>query len=402
MTAVPPGPSGPLGPGDASARGGVPAQTSTDHISLEDSVATDMSYASAGVDIDAGERAVSLMRAAVEKTRRPEVVGGLGGFAGLFELDLTRYHRPLLASSTDGVGTKLAIAQAMDRHDTIGIDLVAMVVDDLVVCGAEPLFVSDYIACGRVVPERIADIVAGIAAGCLQSGAALVGGETAEHADLMRPDDYDVAATAVGIVEADALLGPERVRLDDVVLAMGSTGLHSNGYVLARRVLLQHAGLKLGDPLSDADGGGPTLGELLLTPTRIYALDCLALTSTTDVHAFAHITGGGLAGNLARVIPPGLQAVLDRRTWTLPELVSTIGRLGQVALPELERTFNCGVGMVAVVPEASVAGALAVLTDRGVPAWVAGHITERPAAADGSAARLTGDYSDLTQPDPAA
>ncbi|MDQ3477319.1 MAG: phosphoribosylformylglycinamidine cyclo-ligase [Actinomycetota bacterium] len=361
-----------------------------------------MSYASAGVDIDAGERAVSLMRAAVEKTRRPEVVGGLGGFAGLFELDLTRYHRPLLASSTDGVGTKLAIAQAMDRHDTIGIDLVAMVVDDLVVCGAEPLFVSDYIACGRVVPERIADIVAGIAAGCLQSGAALVGGETAEHADLMRPDDYDVAATAVGIVEADALLGPERVRLDDVVLAMGSTGLHSNGYVLARRVLLQHAGLKLGDPLSDADGGGPTLGELLLTPTRIYALDCLALASTTDVHAFAHITGGGLAGNLDRVIPPGLQAVLDRRSWTLPELVSTIGRLGQVALPELERTFNCGVGMVAVVPEASVAGALAVLTDRGVPVWVAGHITERPAAADGSAARLTGDYCDLTQPDPAA
>ncbi|MBA3278777.1 MAG: phosphoribosylformylglycinamidine cyclo-ligase [Geodermatophilaceae bacterium] len=354
-----------------------------------------ISYASAGVDIDAGERAVTLIRAAVDKTRRPEVVGGLGGFAGLFELDLTRYRRPVLASSTDGVGTKLAIAQAMDRHDTIGIDLVAMVVDDLVVCGAEPLFVSDYIACGQVVPERIADIVAGIAAGCLQSGAALVGGETAEHADLMRPDDYDVAATAVGIVEADTLLGPERVRLDDVVLAMGSTGLHSNGYVLARRVLLQHAGLQLADPLPDADRGAPALGELLLTPTRIYALDCLALTSTTDVHAFAHITGGGLAGNLGRVIPATLQAVLDRRTWELPELVSTIGRLGQVALPELERTFNCGVGMVAIVPEGSVAGALAVLTGRGVPAWVAGRITERPGAAAGSAARLTGDYADF-------
>ncbi|MGI8651462.1 MAG: phosphoribosylformylglycinamidine cyclo-ligase [Geodermatophilaceae bacterium] len=354
-----------------------------------------ISYASAGVDIDAGERAVTLIRAAVDKTRRPEVVGGLGGFAGLFELDLTRYRRPVLASSTDGVGTKLAIAQAMDRHDTIGIDLVAMVVDDLVVCGAEPLFVSDYIACGQVVPERIADIVAGIAAGCLQSGAALVGGETAEHADLMRPDDYDVAATAVGIVEADTLLGPERVRLDDVVLAMGSTGLHSNGYVLARRVLLQHAGLQLADPLPDADRGAPALGELLLTPTRIYALDCLALTSTTDVHAFAHITGGGLAGNLGRVIPATLQAVLDRRTWELPELVSTIGRLGQVALPELERTFNCGVGMVAIVPEGSVAGALAVLTDRGVPAWVAGRITARPGAAAGSAARLTGDYADF-------
>lgn len=355
-----------------------------------------MSYASAGVDIDAGERAVTLMRAAVEKTRRPEVVGGLGGFAGLFELDLTRYRRPLLASSTDGVGTKLAIAQAMDRHDTIGIDLVAMVVDDLVVCGAEPLFVSDYIACGRVVPERIADIVAGIAAGCVQAGAALVGGETAEHADLMRPDDYDVAATAVGIVEADAVLGPERVRAGDVILAMASSGLHSNGYVLARRVLLQHAGLDLGETLPDADNSASILGELLLTPTRIYALDCLALAAVIEVHAFAHITGGGLAGNLARVIPAGLEAVLDRRTWKLPDLVCTIGRLGQVALPELERTFNCGVGMVAVLPEPALGSALDLLAERGVPAWAAGTVTVRAGDSGdsaGTAARLTGDYA---------
>ncbi len=352
-----------------------------------------ISYASAGVDIDAGERAVTLIRAAVDKTRRPEVVGGLGGFAGLFELDLTRYRRPVLASSTDGVGTKLAIAQAMDRHDTIGIDLVAMVVDDLVVCGAEPLFVSDYIACGQVVPERIADIVAGIAAGCLQSGAALVGGETAEHADLMRPDDYDVAATAVGIVEADAVLGPERVRAGDVVVAMGSSGLHSNGYVLARRVLLQHAGLDLDAPLPDAGDSAPNLGELLLTPTRIYALDCLALAAATGVHAFAHVTGGGLAGNLARVIPAGLEAVLDRTTWALPEMVSTIGRLGQVARPELERTFNCGVGMVAIMPQDGVAAALALLGERGIQAWVAGEVAVAAVDSTAAPARLTGDYA---------
>ena len=386
MTAVPPGPSGPLGSADAAATGGVSAGG--------------LSYATAGVDIDAGERAVELMRSAVDKTRRPEVVGGLGGFAGLFELDLTRYRRPLLASSTDGVGTKLAIAQAMDRHDTIGIDLVAMVVDDLVVCGAEPLFVSDYIACGRVVPERIADIVTGIAAGCVQSGAALVGGETAEHADLMRSDEYDVAATAVGIVEADAVLGPERVRAGDVVLALGSSGLHSNGYVLARRVLLQHAGLDLAAPVPDAGDSTQTLGEVLLTPTRIYALDCLALTAAIEVHAFAHITGGGLAGNLARVIPSGLEAVLDRTTWALPDLVSTIGRLGQVALPELERTFNCGVGMVAVLPEDALDSALALCSERGVPAWPLGSVgrcaegTEGTEGTDGGTVRLTGAYAD--------
>jgi len=359
----------------------------------EVSSAGGMSYASAGVDIDAGERAVELMRTAVGTTMRPEVVGGLGGFAGLFELDLSKYRRPLLASSTDGVGTKLAIAQAMDRHDTIGIDLVAMVVDDLVVCGAEPLFLSDYIACGRVVPERIADIVTGIAAGCVQSGAALVGGETAEHADLMRPEDYDVAATAVGIVEAEAVLGPDRVRAGDAVIGMSSSGLHSNGYVLARRVLLQHAGLALQAPLPGADADASSLGDLLLTPTRIYALDCLELAAATDVHAFAHITGGGLAGNLSRVIPDGLHAVLDRSSWALPELVSAIGRLGQVALPELERTFNCGVGMVAVLPPESVDTAVDLLRTRGLTAWVVGTVEPGSSGATEPRAALIGDYA---------
>src|SRR3954451_19171382 len=232
------------------------------------------------------------MRTAVERTNRPEVVGGLGGFAGLFALDTTRYRRPLLASSTDGVGTKIALARALDRHDTVGIDLVAMVVDDLVACGAEPLFLQDYVACGRVVPERIAAIVTGIAEGCSRAGAALVGGETAEHGDLMEPDAYDLAATAVGVVEADAVLGPERVRAGDAVVALASSGLHSNGYSLVRRVV-KVAGLRLAEP---APGLDRPLGEELLEPTRIYARDCLALAATTEVHAFAHVTGGGLAG----------------------------------------------------------------------------------------------------------
>lgn len=393
MTAVPPWSPGPLNPAESWRFAGKPPGLAADADNAgEQTPPEGLSYAAAGVDIDAGERAVALMRSAVDRTRRPEVVGGLGGFAGLFALDLSRYRRPLLASSTDGVGTKLAIAQAMDRHDTIGIDLVAMVVDDLVVCGAEPLFVSDYIACGRVVPERIADIVTGIAAGCLQSGAALVGGETAEHADLMRPDDYDVAATAVGIVETDHVLGPERVRAGDVVVAMASSGLHSNGYVLARRVLLAHAGLDLHAPLPGAGQPAPTLGEALLRPTRIYALDCLALAASFEVHAFAHITGGGLAGNLARVIPDGLEAVLDRTTWALPDLISTIGRLGQVPLPDLERTFNCGVGMVAVLPEPAAGAALELLAERGVPAWVAGTVRPRGAGAARPPATLRGDY----------
>src|SRR6185295_15186076 len=252
----------------------------------------EISYAQAGVDIEAGERAVDLMKAAVARTRRPEVVGGLGGFAGLFALEPGRWRRPLLAASTDGVGTKIAIAQAVGRHDTVGRDLVAMVADDLVVCGAEPLFLQDYIACGRVVPERIAEIVRGVADGC-----ALVGGETAEHADLLEPDAYDLAATAVGVVEADRLLGPDRVRAGDAVVALGSSGLHSNGYTLVRRVI---RGRSLAEHVPEL---GRTLGEELLEPTRIYAKDCLALAAATEVHAYAHVTGGGLAGNLARLLP---------------------------------------------------------------------------------------------------
>jgi phosphoribosylformylglycinamidine cyclo-ligase len=260
------------------------------------------SYAAAGVDIDAGERAVELMKSKVARASRPEVVGDLGGFAGLFAIDLTKYRKPLLASSTDGVGTKLAVAQAMNRHDTVGIDLVAMVVDDLVVCGAEPLFLQDYIACGQVVPERMAEIVGGIAEGCRLARCALVGGETAEHPGMMSPDAYDLAATGVGIVESDSVLGSERVREGDVVIAMASSGLHSNGFALVRHVLLNVARMRLD---AAVDGFDEVLGEVLLTPTRIYAQDCLALIAEVEVHAFAHITGGGLAANIARVVPTG-------------------------------------------------------------------------------------------------
>lgn len=326
-----------------------------------------MTYADAGVDIAAGERAVDLMKSSVARASRPEVLGGLGGFAGLFELDLTRWRRPLLAAATDGVGTKLAIAQALDRHDTVGIDLVAMVVDDLVVCGAEPLFLTDYIACGRLVPERIAAIVGGIAEGCRQAGCALIGGETAEHPGLLEPAEYDLAASGVGAVEADAVLGPDRVRRGDVVIAMASSGLHSNGYSLVRHVLRDV-------PLASTELG-PPLGEILLTPTRIYALDCLALIQQAQVSALAHVTGGGLAANLARVLPPTADAVLDRASWTPPPIFGYVAERGSIEQGEAERTLNQGVGMLAVLPAAYADRALGALRTRDVPAWIAGEIT---------------------------
>jgi phosphoribosylformylglycinamidine cyclo-ligase len=333
--------------------------------SVEGSARGAATYAAAGVDIEAGDRAVELIKKRLTSTR-PEVVGGLGGFAGLFRLDDGR----MLATSTDGVGTKVAIAQAMDRHDTIGIDLVGMVVDDIVVCGAEPLFMTDYIACGRVVPERIAEIVAGIDAGCALAGCALIGGETAEHPGLLEPDAYDVAGAATGIVSADRLLGPKRVHRGDVVIAMRSSGLHSNGYSLARHVLLTVARLPLD---STADLGEP-LGEVLLTPTRIYTRDCLALAAAVEVHAFCHVTGGGLTANLARVLPTGLTAAIDRASWTPDPIFELIADRGGVAPEEMERTFNLGVGMVAVVPESAVEATLALLAERAVNAWVAGEI----------------------------
>jgi phosphoribosylformylglycinamidine cyclo-ligase len=352
-------------------------------------------YAAAGVDIAAGERAVIQLRPHAERASRPEVLGGIGGFAGLFKLKLDRWREPVLASSTDGVGTKIVVAQAMDVHHTIGIDLVAMVVDDLVVCGAEPLFLQDYIAVGKVVPERIADLVRGIAEGCVQAGCALLGGETAEHPGMMTDGDYDLAATGVGVVEADAILGPDCVRPGDVVVAMGSSGLHSNGYSLARHVLLDIARMPLDGHVEEF---GRTLGEQLLEPTRIYAKDCMALVAETEVRTFAHVTGGGLAANLARVMPRGLVAVLDRGSWTPAAEFALIARLGRMQRAEMERTFNMGVGMVAVVEASEVDRALAVLTARHVPAWVVGEVHRSRdvgvdvAAKDAVRAVLRGDH----------
>ncbi|MER6384110.1 phosphoribosylformylglycinamidine cyclo-ligase [Streptomyces sp. NPDC001118] len=356
---------------------------------MSESQSSGASYAAAGVDIEAGDRAVELMKEWVKKTRRPEVLGGLGGFAGLFDASaLKRYERPLLASATDGVGTKVDVARRMGVYDTIGHDLVAMVMDDIVVCGAEPLFMTDYICVGKVHPERVAAIVKGIAEGCVLAGCALVGGETAEHPGLLGADDFDVAGAGTGVVEADRLLGADRIRKGDAVIAMASSGLHSNGYSLVRHVLLDRAGLALEAEIAEL---GRSLGEELLEPTKIYSLDCLALTRTTDVHAFSHITGGGLAANLARVIPDELHAVVDRSTWTPGAIFDLVGQTGSVERLELEKTLNMGVGMMAIVPEESTEAALATLADRGVDAWVAGEITDRGTKETG--AELVGTYS---------
>jgi len=329
-------------------------------------------YAEAGVSIEAADTAIELMKGWVDKARRPEVIGGLGGFAGLFDASaLTRYRRPLLATSTDGVGTKVAVAQMMDVHDTIGFDLVGMVVDDLVVCGAEPLFMTDYIATGRVVPERIAAIVKGIAEACVLAGCALVGGETAEHPGLLAPDEYDVAGATTGVVEADDLLGPARVRPGDVVLAMEASGLHSNGYSLVRHVLLARAGWALDRDVPEL---GRTLGEELLEPTRIYAKACLDLARSTATHAMSHVTGGGLAANLERVMPVELSARIDRATWTPQPVFDLVRRVGGVSQLDLEATLNCGVGMVALIDPADVDTAVALLGGYGVRAWAAGEV----------------------------
>lgn len=329
-------------------------------------------YAEAGVDIAAGDRAVELMKEWVAKTRRREVLGELGGFAGLFDAaSLAKLRRPVLATSTDGVGTKVAIAQAMDIHDTIGYDLVGMVVDDLVVCGAEPLFMTDYIACGRVRPERIAAIVKGIAQACVDAGCALLGGETAEHPGLLGEDEYDLAGAGTGVVERDEILGAERVQPGDVVLALASSGLHANGYSLVRHTFFTRAQWRLD---RDVDELGRTLGEELLTPTRIYARGCLDLIRAVEVHALSHVTGGGLAANLARVIPGTCEVRIDRTTWRPPAVFGLVQRLGEISESNLEATLNMGVGMVAVLPPDSVDPALRLLADRELPAWVCGSV----------------------------
>ena len=345
-------------------------------------------YKDAGVDIDAGDRAVELMKASIAKASRPEVMGGIGGFAGLFDASaLKKMNKPLLATSTDGVGTKTEIARQMGIYDTIGEDLVAMVVDDLVVCGAEPLFMTDYIAVGKVIPERIADIVKGIARGCEKANTALIGGETAEHPGLLKEDEFDIAGAATGVVDADKQLGSHRVKVGDVIIAMPASGFHANGYSLVRHIL---ATQKL-DLQKTYDGFTKSLGEILLIPTEIYTLDCLALikAQAENVRTFSHITGGGLAENTARVIPDGLIAKYDRATWALPAEMKFMAEISKVPQADMERTWNCGIGMVAIVDPAIADLTIKSLAARGMKAWIAGSIH---AQSGPGAAALEGNY----------
>ena len=343
-------------------------------------------YDAAGVSIEAGDRAVDLMRQWVDRARRPEVVGGIGGFAGLFDASaLKAYRRPLLATSADGVGTKVAVAQAMDVHDTIGFDLVGMLVDDLVVCGAEPLFMTDYIATGSVDPPRIAAIVKGISEACVVAGCALLGGETAEHPGLLEPHEYDVAGSTTGVVEAADVLGADRVRPGDLLVAMASSGLHSNGYSLVRQVLLRQTGWTLDRHVDEL---GRSLGAELLEPTRLYTLPCLALARRLDTHAMAHVTGGGLAANLSRVLPESVTAVVDRSTWVPQPIFNLAGTVGQIGRDDLEQTLNMGVGMVAVVAASDADAAVRLLAEATIPAWVCGEVIGEP----GGRASLVGEH----------
>ncbi len=362
-------------------------------------------YAAAGVDTVAGDLAVELMKSAVRSTHGAEVLGGVGGFAGMFDASALRdYRRPLLATSTDGVGTKVAIAQAIDKHDTVGQDLVGMVVDDIVVVGAKPLFMTDYIATGKVVPERIADIVRGIAEACTATGTALVGGETAEHPGLLGPDDYDMAGAATGVVEADNVLGADRVQDGDVVLALGASGLHSNGYSLVRHIIT-NAGISYTDNAADF---GTTWGEALLEPTRLYTTPLLKLIDELGgaVHSLSHVTGGGIAANLARVLPTTAWCDVDRSTWSPLPVFQVLTSLAGMRLEETEGTWNLGIGFLAVVDASRAADAIAAINRQGIDAWQVATVrmTDRPAGdyeqgakgVDGGAVRLVGTYAEST------
>jgi phosphoribosylformylglycinamidine cyclo-ligase len=342
-----------------------------------------LTYASAGVDIEAGNEAVRRIKALVETTRRPEQIDGLGGFAGLMALP-TGYREPVLVSCTDGVGTKLLVAIALDRHDSVGIDLVAMNVNDLLCTGAQPLFLLDYIATGRLLPGKIEQIVAGVVAGCRQSGCTLLGGETAELPGMYADGHYDLAATAVGVVERSEIWGPARTLEHDVILALPSSGLHSNGYSLARKALLspEHGALELGDPLPGAGPEDPqTVGDALLEPTRIYEPACAALRKLAGnpVHAAAHITGGGLIENPPRAIGEDLAIELDLDAVELPAILRAIVACG-VERPELLRTFNCGIGMLLYVDPRRADEVLAACDAAGQPATPVGRVVRRTSA----------------------
>jgi phosphoribosylformylglycinamidine cyclo-ligase len=332
-------------------------------------VSEPIGYSDAGVDLEAAERSIPLIAAKVAATHGPEVLEGIGGFGGLFRFDASAFRDPVLVSSADGVGTKVELARRLDRLDTIGQDLVGMVVDDLVAVGARPLFMNDYLAVGSLDPERVATIVGGIADACIIAGCALVGGETAEHPGLLEADAFDVAGFAVGVVERSRLLGAARVTAGDVLIALPSSGLHANGYSLVRRIVD-------GLDLAEHHGLARPLADELMEPTRIHTPDVLALADALGdfLHAVSHITGGGLPGNLPRVLPRHLDARIDTLSWTLPPVFAWLAERGPVERSELLRTFNCGVGMVAIVAASAAEDALALLAGRGVAAWRLGEV----------------------------
>lgn len=325
-----------------------------------------LSYADAGVDIDAGNRLVEQIKPLVASTTRSGVLGGIGGFGGLFELPVDRYTRPVMVSGADGVGTKLRLAIDMGIHNTIGIDLVAMCVNDIIVCGAEPLWFLDYYATGKLDVDQATAVVAGIAEGCVQSGAALLGGETAEMPGIYSQEDYDLAGFAVGVVEKANIIDGSKVKQGDSIIALGSSGAHSNGYSLIRKLLEKGS---LEDPLGDT-----TLGQALLAPTRIYAKSIASLIAKHEVHAIAHITGGGLTENIPRVLPQGCVASLQRDSWTIPDVFNWLQRTGKITDQEMLKTFNCGVGMVVIVDSAAENAVIDTLNSLGEHAMKIGQI----------------------------
>ena len=334
----------------------------------KDSSKPPLTYRDAGVDIAAGDTLVETIKPLARATTRPEVLGNLGGFGGLFRLPVERYREPVLVSGTDGVGTKLKLAIEQGIHDTIGIDLVAMCANDIVVQGAEPLFFLDYFATGRLEPRVAAAVIGGIAEGCRQAGAALIGGETAEMPGMYAAGDYDLAGFCVGVVERERLIDGSRLRPNNTLIGLTSSGPHANGYSLIRKIL-EREGARL-----DAAFGGDTLGRTLLAPTRIYVKPLLALMKALPVLAVAHITGGGLPGNVPRVLPPGTRAVIDARSWSRPPIFDWLQERGGVDDTEMFRTFNCGIGMVLAVDASHAETALKILGQAGETAHIVGHI----------------------------
>ena len=328
------------------------------------------SYAAAGVNIEAGYEGVRLMAEHVKRTHIPGVLSDIGGFGGLFQPDLTGMTDPVFVSGTDGVGTKIRIAQLLDKHDTIGVDCVAMCANDIICCGARPLFFLDYIAIGKNDPQKVADIVAGVAEGCVQSGCALIGGETAEHPGVMAADDYDLAGFCVGLVDRKDIIVPERIQEGDILLALPSSGLHSNGFSLVRKVFdIEHADLQAYVPEL-----GTTLGEALLVPTKLYVKPVLAAIAAADVHGISHITGGGFYENVPRIMPEGYCAVIEKNRIQVPAIFRLLQEKGEIPERDMYNTYNMGVGMVMAVSADTAAAALKALQDNGVEAYEIGMI----------------------------